>query len=79
MSQGFRVTVEDLDTGETQSMVVSEGDYMLIPFSPCYLHHTQRHANGTVTITLKDHQPRKVPAADAVPALPSPPVGEGKK
>ena len=60
MSKGFRVTVQDLDIGDTQSMVVSEGDFMLIPFAPCYLHHTQKSANGTVVLTVKDHQPRKV-------------------
>ena len=56
MSKGFKVTVEDLDTGETQAMVVSTGDYMLIPFSPCYLHHTQM-SNGSVQLTLKGHAP----------------------
>lgn len=58
---GFRVTVEDLKTGEKSAMVVSEGDYMLIPFTPCYLHYTQRQANGTVQITLKDHRPTGKP------------------
>ena len=71
MSKGFRVTVEDLDTGGKQSMVVSEGDYMLIPFAPCYLHHTQRHATGTVTITLKGHSPRKMDQSAAGPASPA--------
>lgn len=58
MSNGFRVTVESLDDGESQSMVVSEGDYMLIPFAPCHLHYTQRSANGTVQVTLKGHSPQ---------------------
>ena len=57
MSKGFKVTVEDLDRGGSQSMIVREGDYMLIPFAPCYLHHTQASANGTVVVTLKDHRP----------------------
>jgi hypothetical protein len=60
MSAGFRVTVEDLATGEKQSRVVSEGDYMLIPFAPCYLHSAQRYGNGTVSVTLKGHSPRAV-------------------
>jgi hypothetical protein len=55
---GFRITCEDLETGETQTMHAAAGDFMLIPFAPCYLHHTQWHANGTVVLTLKDHQPR---------------------
>lgn len=67
MSKGFRITVEDLDTGETESQIVGEGDYMLIPFAPCYLHSAQHYGNGTVTVTLKDHKPRPVesPAPDS--------------
>lgn len=57
MTEGFKVTVEDLKTGEKQAMVVSEGDYMLIPFAPCDLHYTHRSVNGTVQVTLKDHRP----------------------
>lgn len=59
MSKGFKVTVEDLDNGSTQSMIVYEGDYMLIPFAPCYLHHTQASANGTMVLTLKNHRPSR--------------------
>jgi hypothetical protein len=63
------VTVVDLESGETQAMDVAEGDYMLIPFAPCYLHHTQRHLTGTVQITLRDHRPAGPPlmAGDAAP------------
>jgi hypothetical protein len=64
MSKGFKITVEDLDRGESQSMVVHEGDYMLIPFEPCYLHGAQVHANGTVMLTVKGWSPRK-PAAES--------------
>jgi hypothetical protein len=58
MADGFRVTVEDLKTGEKQAMVVAEGDYMVIPFAPCYLDRTNRSSNGTVQITLKGHGPK---------------------
>lgn len=57
MTDYFRVTVEDLSTGEKRSMDVAEGDYMLIPFEPCYLNHVQRSANGTVQVSLKNHRP----------------------
>lgn len=57
MSTGFRVTVEDLTTGEKQSRIVGEGDYMLIPFAPCYMHSTQVYGNGTVSVTLKGYAP----------------------
>jgi hypothetical protein len=53
----FRVTVEDLDTGDKQSMEIAEGDYLLIPFGGCYLNHVHRSANGTVQMSVKDHRP----------------------
>lgn len=65
MSKGFKVTVEDLDNGDTQSMVVSEGDYMLIPFAPCYLAAAQKHGNGTVQLTIKNHAPKPVEKSGA--------------
>lgn len=58
---GFRVTVEDLETGDREAMIVHAGDYILIPFEPCHLHHTQRSSNGTVTVTLRDHRPQDAP------------------
>lgn len=57
MSDEFQVTVRDLKTGDVQMMTVAVGDYVVIPFLPCRLTHTQRSANGTVRLTLKDHQP----------------------
>ena len=62
----FRITVEDLATGETGVMEVASGDYMLIPLGSCYLHSTARHANGTVVLTLKDHQPTGKPRTPEV-------------
>lgn len=35
MAREFRVTVEDLTTGERQVMLFAKGDYVLIPFAPC--------------------------------------------
>lgn len=59
MSSGFRVTVEDLETGEKQTKVVQAGDYMLIPFAPCYLAGAQQYpTTGTVVLTIKDHFPQ---------------------
>jgi hypothetical protein len=57
----FRVTVEDLETGDVQSMQVAAGDYMVIPFEPCYLDRTQRNGNGTVQLTLRKHSPAGPP------------------
>lgn len=57
--KGFRVTVEDLESGEVGVMLVSPGDYMVIPFGPCRLEGIQTWDNGTVQLTLKDHRPER--------------------
>jgi hypothetical protein len=59
--RAFRITVEDLETGEKQAMELASGDYILIPFAPCYLETTQTHANGTHVITVKNHRPTAKP------------------
>lgn len=80
MSKGFRVTVEDLDRDESQTMIVGAGDYILIPFAPCYMNFTQRWESGTVQVTLKDHAPQPVEQSGAEPRVfssdgPPPPEG----
>lgn len=60
--KGFRVTVEDLESGETGTRVVGVGDYILMPFAPCYLDGIVQHSNGTVQLTLKGHAPEAVSA-----------------
>lgn len=47
------VTATDLETGETGTRELEAGDYIVIPVEPLYVHGEQRHANGTITITLK--------------------------
>jgi len=62
MSHQFRVTVEDLETGDKQAMEVAAGDYILIPFAPCHLAHANHHpGKGTVVLTVKDHRPQDKP------------------
>ena len=57
-SKGFRVTVEDLDNGDKQTMEVAPGDLVLMPFAPCFkAHSTHYPGNGTTVITVKDHRP----------------------
>lgn len=47
-----RVTVEDIETGDTDSAVVGDGDYLVVCTQPA--HYTvQAHANGTHVITVK--------------------------
>lgn len=57
MTAYFRVTVEDLETGDRQVMEVAEGDYLLIPFGSCYLDGVTRHSNGTVQLNVRGHHP----------------------
>jgi hypothetical protein len=54
----FRVTVEDLTTGEQQTREVAPGDYVLVPFEPCHLASEQHHPNGTVVLNLCGRTPR---------------------
>lgn len=63
---GFKVTIEDLENGEKQAMVIYEGDYLLVPFEPCHRSHVQVHANGTHVITVKGHAPAQKGRAVAV-------------
>jgi hypothetical protein len=54
----FRVTVEDLKTGERQTTEVGVGDYILIPFAPCHVANVQAYPlKGTHVITVKGHRP----------------------
>lgn len=49
----IRVTVEDL-SGEQESQTIEyDDDYLLVPAGRCYLHHTQKFANGTTILTIK--------------------------
>lgn len=49
---GIRVTVTDLDSGESETAVISDS-YVLTCAGSCYLAHTQSYANGTVVLTVK--------------------------
>lgn len=58
----FRVTVEDLITGERSVMEIAAGDYVLIPFAPCYRAEVQAYpTSGTHVITIKGHRPAANP------------------
>jgi len=63
-SKGFRVTVEDLDTGAKQVRTVHSGDYMPIPFAPCYLASSQAYPkSGTHVVTIKGYGPTAAASA----------------
>ena len=54
----FRVTVEDLKTGERRIMEFGGGDYLLIPFGACHQSGLQAHPmSGTHVITIKGYRP----------------------
>jgi hypothetical protein len=57
MSAGYRVTIEDLQTGVSTTRKVEAGDYILLTSYPCRLAGEQRYANGTRVLTIKDWSP----------------------
>jgi hypothetical protein len=54
----LKITVTDVETGETGTAEITEGDYLLITHKPCYEHGVQVYANGTQVITVKGYRPR---------------------
>jgi hypothetical protein len=48
----IKVTAEDLGTGDSDSVVITD-DYVLTCAGSAYLHHVQAYANGTHVITVK--------------------------
>lgn len=49
---GTRVTVEDIATGESESVVITN-DYVVICDGRARVANTQWSANGTVVVTIK--------------------------
>ena len=60
----LRVNVTDVETGDSDSATVVDGDYLLLCHDPCRLDHIQRFGNGTVVLTIKGHSPRRAPSPD---------------
>ena len=52
-AKGIRITVEDLETGETQTRDVPPGDYALLTTEPAHVAHINAFANGTHVVTIK--------------------------
>lgn len=54
----LRVTVEDIETGDTDTAEVPEGDYLIICHDPCYEAGIQVYPRtGTHVITVKGRKP----------------------
>jgi hypothetical protein len=49
----LRVTVVDEQTGESDSQVVADGDYVIVTAEPCYVDGVQAYRNGTHVLTVK--------------------------
>jgi hypothetical protein len=54
MAKGIRVTVVDLENGDSATQDVAAGDYLAICVEPCWLDSTQAYdASGTHVLTIK--------------------------
>lgn len=56
----LRVTVTDVEEGETGATAVPEGDYLLVCHYPCRLSRTQVLSDGTVVLTISGRRPTGV-------------------
>lgn len=65
----IQVTVTDLDTEETNSVVITD-DYALICAGTCYRHYVEDHFDGTHVITVKGRRQGRRAAAE-VPGSPT--------
>lgn len=57
MTDYYRITTEDLATGDTEAVEIAEGDYVLVATGKCRVTGEHRHASGTVQLTVKHHFP----------------------
>jgi len=48
-----RISIEDLETGETQTHDLPSGDYFLLTTTPAYVDSLQTYQTGTHVITVK--------------------------
>jgi hypothetical protein len=51
----IRVTTEDTETGEKDVKDITD-DYVIVCAGRHYVHHIQKHANGTTILTIKVDQ-----------------------
>lgn len=56
----LRIIVTDIDTGESDTAEIAEGDYLLITHKPCYEASVQTYpTTGTHVLTIKGHAPKR--------------------
>jgi hypothetical protein len=52
--RGLKITVEDLETGEIETVEMPMGEYFILATEPCHVSHTQVFGGGkTVQLTIK--------------------------
>lgn len=49
----IRVTVLDLETGDTETKEIRAGDYLLVCAEPCELAHVNAYRTGTHVLTVR--------------------------
>jgi hypothetical protein len=52
VKKGIRVTVEDLETGESEVQEI-EDDYVIVTGGSCYVDGLVAYSNGTHVLTIK--------------------------
>ena len=52
------VTIENLETGDMELVILSAGEYVVVTAPPCHLAHTKEYGRGqTVQVIVKDRVP----------------------
>lgn len=52
----LRITCTDLATGESDTIEIGHGNYLVVCGADRYVSHDQAHANGTNVVTIKRHE-----------------------
>lgn len=76
--KGIRVTATDLETGATDTAVISPGDYVLVCAEPCFVRQIETDPEEERrTIYLAGYEPTAIPRATSG-VTPGPATGEGR-
>jgi hypothetical protein len=61
--KGFRVTIEDLEAGTKETMLVPNNDYYLLATGSCFVANTQVYPkSGTHVLTIKGRGGKRAPS-----------------
>jgi hypothetical protein len=60
----LRVTVEDIEEGGSETVVVPDGEYFILTTTTCYVASQQVYPKaGTVVLTIKGRNPKRAAAS----------------